>query len=107
MNFGKKLGKLIEEKKITQKQLAAQLNLAPSTLSSYVQNTREPDFETLKRIAGYFNVSADYLLDIPMQDVDNQFESELLRMYRSMKPEYKMLFMEQGKVFIKMTDKKT
>ena len=54
MNFGNKLRALIEERGITQKELASHLNIAPSTVSSYVQNTREPDFVTLKLIAKYF-----------------------------------------------------
>jgi len=66
MRFGDKLRALIEEQDITQKDLAMQLNLAPSTLGSYVQNTREPDFATLKLLANYFGVSTDYLLDVPM-----------------------------------------
>ena len=73
MSFGNKLGILIEENNLTQKELAAQLNIAPSTLSSYVQNAREPDFDTLKKIAGYFNVSADYLLDIPSPSINFSF----------------------------------
>ncbi len=54
MQFGTILRRLIAEHGITQKSLAAKLNLAPSTLGSYVQNTREPDFELLKRIADFF-----------------------------------------------------
>lgn len=102
MNFGNKLGILIEENNLTQKELAAQLNIAPSTLSSYVQNAREPDFATLKRIANYFNVSADYLLDIPLQNINSLYENELIRIFRGMSPEHQMLFIEQGKVFLKM-----
>ena len=101
MSFGNKLGILIEENNLTQKELAAQLNIAPSTLSSYVQNAREPDFDTLKKIAGYFNVSADYLLDIPSPNINNLYESELLRIFRGMTAEHQMLFIEQGKVFLK------
>ena len=65
MSFGENLRTLIEEREITQKELARQLNIAPSTVGSYVQNTREPDFSTLKLIAQYFDVSIDYLLDYP------------------------------------------
>ena len=64
MSFGDNLRALIEERGITQKELARKLNIAPSTLGSYVQNVREPDFETLKTIAGYFDVSTDYLSQI-------------------------------------------
>lgn len=53
MNFGDRLRILIDERGITQKELASQLNIAPSTVSSYVQNTREPDFATLKSLAIY------------------------------------------------------
>lgn len=44
MSFGENLRTLIEERDMTQKELAAKLNIAPSTMGSYVQNTREPDF---------------------------------------------------------------
>ena len=42
MSFGENLRSLIEERNMTQKELAMQLNIAPSTMGSYVQNTREP-----------------------------------------------------------------
>ena len=61
MNFSEKLRLLIDEENITQKQFANDSNIAPSTIGGYVQGISEPDFETLKRIALYFNVSADYL----------------------------------------------
>lgn len=106
MNFGDKLAMLIEENNLTQKKLAAQLNIAPSTLSSYVQNAREPDFKMLKRIANYFNVSADYLLDIQVKDINSLYENELIHIFRGMSPEHQMLFIEQGKVFLKMNPTK-
>ena len=63
MKFGEILSWLIEDGDITQKDLAASLNIAPSTMSGYVTGNREPDFATLKLIAYYFDVSIDYLLD--------------------------------------------
>jgi transcriptional regulator with XRE-family HTH domain len=33
-----------------------------------VRNNREPDFETLKKIAGYFHVSIDFLLSYSMDN---------------------------------------
>ena len=63
MSFGDHLRTLLEERSMTQKELAHHLNIAPSTVGSYVQNTREPDFSTLKSLAAYFHVSIDYLLD--------------------------------------------
>ena len=99
MNFSEKLRLLIDEENITQKQFANDLNIAPSTIGGYVQGISEP--ETLKRIALYFNVSADYLLNIPENKINNLAEEELLRVFRSMTIEQQQLYIEQGKVFVR------
>ena len=62
MSFGDNLRALIEERDITQKELAKKLNIAPSTLGSYVQNVREPDFATLKMFANFFIKFQFYLM---------------------------------------------
>lgn len=105
MSFGENLRTLIEEKDITQKELAKQLNIAPSTLGSYVQNTREPDFSTLKMIAAYFNVSIDYLLDYSTGNISNHQENELLRIFRSLTEEQKDICIEQCRVFVRINNK--
>ena len=87
MKFSDKLRMLIEERNLTQKQIAQDLNIAPSTMGGYVQGMSQPDFETLKRLAEYFDVSSDYLLDIPEQKTNNFLENELLRVFRSMNNE--------------------
>lgn len=101
MSFGDNLRTLIEEREITQKELARQLNIAPSTLGSYVQNVREPDFSTLKLLANYFEVSIDYLLDHCQKKTNSQQENELLRIFRSLTEEQKYICIEQCKVFIR------
>jgi transcriptional regulator with XRE-family HTH domain len=61
--FAQRLRELREEKQITQKSLAEILGLSSrSTIANYEQNDREPDYETLIKIAKYFEVSIDYLL---------------------------------------------
>ncbi len=101
MNFCDKLRCLIEERNLTQKRVANDLNIAPSTIGGYVQGSSEPDFETLKILAGYFDVSTDYLLNVKTGNVNNLLENELLRVFRSMTTEQQSLFIEQGKVFVK------
>lgn len=59
--FGKRLKDLRLSHNLTQFDLAESLNLSPSTIGMYEQARREPDMETLIRLAQYFNVSADYL----------------------------------------------
>ena len=101
MNFCDKLRCLIEERNLTQKRVANDLNIAPSTIGGYVQGSSEPDFETLKILADYFDVSTDYLLNVKTGNVNNLLEDELLRVFRSMTTEQQSLFIEQGKVFVK------
>ncbi len=105
MSFGQNLRTLIEERNMTQKELAAQLNIAPSTMGSYVQNTREPDFDTLKLLAKYFDVSTDYLLDYPTKETSTQQEIELLRVFRSLSPDQKDICIDQCKAFVRVNHK--
>ena len=102
MNFGDVLRTLLDERDKTQKQLAADLNSAPSTIGGYVQNTSEPDFETLKRLAEYFGVSIDYLLDYRSDKAITREEDDLLRIFRSLSKEQQRVYLEQGKVFLKI-----
>lgn len=105
MKFGDILRNLINDRNITQKQLAFDLNIAPSTLGNYIQDSREPDFQTLKDIANYFNVTVDYLIDNRSPYTKSRNEEELLRIYRSLSPEQQDLYLEQGKVFLKINAK--
>jgi len=57
-----RLSELIEEKDISQKDLAKALNLAPQTINNYVQGHRAPDYETLGKMCDFFGCSADYFL---------------------------------------------
>lgn len=105
MSFGDNLRTLIEERNLTQKELAKQLNIAPSTMGSYVQNTREPDFSTLKLLAKYFDVSTDYLLDFNSNQTISHQEDDLLRIFRSLSSTQKDICLEQCKAFVKINYK--
>ena len=107
MRFGDRLRFLLEERNMTQKELAARLNIAASTMGSYVQNAREPDFDTLKAIAVFFGVSADYLLGNPVGKAETSQESELLRIFRSLSPEQRGICLEQCRVFLRLNQKDT
>jgi len=101
MTFSDILRLLIEERGLTQKQLAKDLHIAVSTLGGYVQGTSEPDFDTLKRLAEYFEVSADYLLDFRTGKAKSHSEDDLLRVFRALSPAQQEIYLEQGKVFLK------
>lgn len=60
--IGKRIKELRNEKGITLKKLGEILNLGESTMSMYENQKRSPDYDTLLKIAEFFNVSTDYLL---------------------------------------------
>ena len=47
---------------LTQVEMAKKLGISRSTIGMYETGAREPDFETLEKIADFFNVDTDYLL---------------------------------------------
>ena len=57
-----KLKELRKEKGISQLKLAMDLSMNQNTISRYETEERQADYETLIKIADYFNVSIDYLL---------------------------------------------
>lgn len=64
--FSDRLKELREEKGLTQMQLAEILNISKGAIANYESGLREPkDNRLWKKIASYFNVTVDYLMDIP------------------------------------------
>ena len=57
-----RLKELRKLRKISQLKLALDLNMNQNTISRYENLERQADYETLIKIADYFNVSIDYLL---------------------------------------------
>ena len=47
---------------LTQRKIASRLGISRSTIGMYETGAREPDFDTLEKIADFFNVDTDYLL---------------------------------------------
>lgn len=63
MEIGKILTALRKEKNIGQKELAAYLRLSTGTISNYENGVHSPDLNTLCKLADYFDVTTDYLLN--------------------------------------------
>ena len=58
-----RLKEIRKKRGITQLKLAMDLNISQNTISRYETGEREADYATLIRLADYFNVSLDYLLE--------------------------------------------
>lgn len=63
MSFGSTLTKLRIEKGIYQKELAIYLNVSVGTVSNYETDKHFPDPKSLCKIADFFGVTTDYLLE--------------------------------------------
>ena len=59
--FGNILQELREDNNLSQQELGEILNFTGQTISYWELNKREPDIETLIKIAKYFDVTLDYL----------------------------------------------
>lgn len=57
-----KLRLLRKQRNKSQQQIANMLNIAQTTYSKYEVGTAEPNIETLKKIANYYNCDFNYLL---------------------------------------------
>ena len=111
MRLGDILKELLDLHGMTQRQLAEALALSSSALGNYVQGPREPDYNTLIRIADFFQVTTDYLLDhpaktkAPLAEASHR-EELLLHIFRSLTEEQQEFYLEQGHIFLRQNRKK-
>ena len=62
--FNENLKNARERKEITQKEMAERIGVAKSTYSLYESGNREPNVQTIKKIADVLEVTADELLGL-------------------------------------------
>lgn len=60
--LGNRLKKLRLEKKLTQLQVAKQVNISEARYNLYENNRRQPDYNLLKDLAKVLDTTTDYLL---------------------------------------------
>lgn len=65
MTIGEKIKQLREEKGINQTELGKSLQMTQRKISYLERNTSEPSTEDIRSICLFFNISADYLLNLP------------------------------------------
>lgn len=59
-----RIKELRQKQNLSLRDLASELDIAYSSLGKYERGDQQPSFETLTKIAIYFNVSTDYLLGL-------------------------------------------
>lgn len=89
-----KLKEYRAKKGLSQKKLAAILNVSTGTVGNWEAGTREPDFTMTMRIADFFGISLDELLgrdaegDGRLRKTVSAEEAELLEAFRQIGKDY-------------------
>lgn len=102
---GIRIQQLLDEQQITQRKLAADLNLNPNTVNGYIHNRRSPDWITAVRIAEYLGTNIDYLLGrTPVKCYPelalSEEEGRLLGNYRAMSEDHRQILIALSTVLL-------
>ncbi|MFD7521416.1 helix-turn-helix transcriptional regulator [Paenibacillus chitinolyticus] len=60
--YGDKIAQLRNNWNLSQRRMAREVGIERAALSHYERNRREPNFQTIIRIADYFRVSVDDII---------------------------------------------
>lgn len=75
--FSKILKQLLNDKQMSQRDLAKELYITDSTMSYYLSGKALPSYEVMIQIADFFNVSMDYLFHIEKIDFGIKKETNI------------------------------
>lgn len=104
MTLGERLQFLLAERDLKQNKFAKENHMSATTFNGYVKGNRQPDYDTLIKIAEYFDVSTDYLLgvtefphrlDLPLTVKEQNF----MGVYRNLNQEKQDLLFEQAEFY--------
>ena len=73
----KNLTTLRKNNKMNQKQLADLMNVNQNTISRWEKGERQPNNDDLRKLAGIFNVSVDYLISESDTPITKKFPKDL------------------------------
>ena len=101
--FGIRLKYLRTQDGLTQTELGHALEIAKSTISMYESGKREPDFETIEKIADYFNVDMATFFPsgeiertaVPKDDGLSPLEAQLMEYIRRLTDDQKRMLLAQ------------
>ena len=112
-----RLKTLRNNRKITMKNLGEVIGVGESTISLYESGKRQPDYETLKKIAVFFDVSIDYLLendtikkDPPSKDgeplavLQDTIDYEILGAFKKLSPQGQEAALAQLHILAKLEE---
>ena len=68
LTFGEKIKNLREDRDLTQGELGALINMTQRKISYIENNKYEPSIDDIRALCLFFNISADYLLELEKND---------------------------------------
>lgn len=94
-----KLKELRKESGKTQNEVASYLKMTQAGYQKYENMQTEPSIENLIKLADFYNVSLDYLVDRPFNNSVylNDVERSMLEMFREMSKDNQKLFYAEAK----------
>lgn len=99
--FGDRLKELRKRKDLTQIEICKKLNIQQGSYSKYERNDREPDYNMLKKISQFYNVTIDYLLENRIEE-----NNEIIKIGRELNEEEKAKLVEVSKIMFPKLYKK-
>lgn len=96
-----RLRELRKSKGISLKELGAIIGVAESTMSLYESGKRQPDYETLLKLAEYYGVTVDYLLRGSEEEHLPEELAILNRKARNWSPEKRKQLLDMARVMFK------
>ena len=70
MEIGKMISRLRNERGLNQRDFAKFLGVSNGAIGMWETGKRQPDLETIKKIASFFNVTVDYLIGNQQSSID-------------------------------------
>ncbi|MNM07375.1 HTH-type transcriptional regulator Xre [compost metagenome] len=88
--FSERLKELRKRKGLTQEEASKNLDIARTTYSGYERGTSEPDFNTLNKIAKFYEVDLNWLLEGQKESEYSLPEEVILNVIREAEAFYKV-----------------
>lgn len=89
-----KLKECRKAKKMTQEEVAKLLNVTTQTYQNYELNKREPNIETLIKLANIFDTTIDYLIGREKKQLIDKNDKEILEQLNKLKEDEKWHILE-------------
>lgn len=94
MEFNERLANLLNEKKMSQRELASKININEAAMSKYVNGSRKPRMDILVNIARELNVSVEFLTGNEKESDFDDIKNLVCRNVSSMNESQKMELIE-------------